>query len=199
MMSGMSQPSAGGSQDTDVLERITRAGLDEFEEYGIRRANMDNIARRARVSRSTLYRNFKTKQDLLIHVVRLEGGVLLSELDQVARGKNPREAVIECFATAVRISNSTQVFYRIIEADPEFLPDSLNLLDSDTIQWVSTRVASTLRRSGSTVGDDELSGIAEVMIRILVSMIMTPSKLCEMDNEDSARHFAETYLAPLVR
>ena len=49
--------------------RIIDAASSEFVRSGVRRANIDRIARDAGVSRSTLYRRFPSKDALLAEVV----------------------------------------------------------------------------------------------------------------------------------
>ncbi len=49
-------------------EAILTAAAQEFTEVGVRKASVDEIARRAEVSRSTLYRRFPNKESLLVAV-----------------------------------------------------------------------------------------------------------------------------------
>ena len=51
-----------------VAETIVDAALEEFLAYGLRRTNVDVVARRAGVSRATLYRRFDGK-DALVQAV----------------------------------------------------------------------------------------------------------------------------------
>src|SRR6202000_1129982 len=87
---------------TESLDEIDRIILDTarmvFETYGVRRANIEDVAARAGVSRSTIYRRFPTKDDLFLHVVRREAQIFFGALDQATAGCNPQEAVIEAFA-----------------------------------------------------------------------------------------------------
>ncbi|MEU8379627.1 helix-turn-helix domain-containing protein, partial [Streptosporangium sp. NPDC048865] len=59
--------------DTDETRaRILDAAYEQFCRMGIRRSTMDDVARRAKVSRITVYRRFATKDVLVEHVVRRE-------------------------------------------------------------------------------------------------------------------------------
>ena len=62
-------------------DRILDAARAVFEQYGARRANVDDIAAEAGVSRSTLYRRYATKDELLAAVVLRETDTFLDELE----------------------------------------------------------------------------------------------------------------------
>ena len=59
-------------------ERIAQAALEQFSETGIRRSSVEDVGRRAGLSRVTVYRQVGTKEDL----VRL---VMETALGKVAR------------------------------------------------------------------------------------------------------------------
>ena len=46
-------------------EAILDAALTEFDQHGIRRVALDDVARRAGVSRTTIYRRFANRDDLV--------------------------------------------------------------------------------------------------------------------------------------
>ena len=62
-----------------MSDALLDAARDVFEEYGARRANVDDIARAAGISRSTLYRRFPNKEALLEAVVDRETGRFFDE------------------------------------------------------------------------------------------------------------------------
>jgi len=64
-----------GEGSDPVAETILDAALEEFLAYGLRRTNVDVVAKRAGVSRATLYRRFDGKDALVQAVlVRSAGG-----------------------------------------------------------------------------------------------------------------------------
>ena len=78
-----------GSAIAESVSDLDRIILDTarsvFETYGVRRANIEDVAARAGVSRSTIYRRFPTKDDLFGHVVRREAEIFFTTLDQATR------------------------------------------------------------------------------------------------------------------
>lgn len=64
--------SAGRPTPEDVLEienRLLEASLEEFLEYGYGRASLDRIVKRARVSKTTLYSRYASKEELFRAIV----------------------------------------------------------------------------------------------------------------------------------
>ena len=49
----------------DATQAILDAALVEFERHGFRRVALDDVARRAGVSRTTIYRRFANRDELV--------------------------------------------------------------------------------------------------------------------------------------
>lgn len=177
-------------------DRILDAARTVFEQYGARRANVDDIAAAAGVSRSTLYRRFATKDDLLAAVLLRETNAFLDDLDEVAVDLPPQEAVIECFARGLRIMRDIPVLGRLAQTEPEVvtgITDGAHLILAH-----SDRIARTLRRAGATMPDDELALAAEVLLRVATTYLMNPEGHLDLEDEAAVRDFAKRYLSPLV-
>jgi AcrR family transcriptional regulator len=59
---------AGGAEIDDTAERILAGALAQFEDFGVRRTTMEDVARRVGMSRVTIYRRFSNK-DALVEAV----------------------------------------------------------------------------------------------------------------------------------
>ena len=104
-----------------MSDEILDAARDVFEEYGARRANVDDVARKAGISRSTLYRRFPNKESLLAAVIDRETNAFLDELDRVAQDLPPQEAVIECFVHGMAMMREIPVLGRLAKSEPEMI------------------------------------------------------------------------------
>src|ERR1700758_4299473 len=104
---------------TDLERTILDTARMVFETYGVRRANIEDVAARAGVSRSTVYRRFPTKDDLFERVMRREGELFFATLDRATAGCDPRQAVIEAFTLGVRLVRDSPLFSRIVDSEPE--------------------------------------------------------------------------------
>jgi len=180
-----------------MADNLLGAARAVFEQYGARRANIDDIARVAGISRSTLYRRYPTKDDLLAAVISAELEDFFDELDQVAVDLAPGDAVVECFVRGLKIMQEIPVLGRLAHTEPEVItgmPGRQHMILAQT-----DRIARTLRRSGATMSDDELALTAELLLRIASTYLLDPLGHLDLDDEAAVRAFAARCLSPLVR
>jgi AcrR family transcriptional regulator len=64
-----SRPAGEPGRESDKRARILAAAQQVFAEQGFDAAPMEEVARRARVGKGTLYNYYQSKEDLLIHAV----------------------------------------------------------------------------------------------------------------------------------
>lgn len=179
-----------------MTEAILDAARTVFEQYGARRANVDDVAQAAGVSRATLYRTYPGKDALLAAVIDRETAAFFDELDRVAADLPPGEAVVECFVRGLAIMRDIPVLGRLSVSEPEMLtgrPDRSSVLVSQ-----ADRVARTLRRSGATRPDAELHLAAELLLRLASTFLIDPGGSLDVADEKAVRRYAEQFLSPLV-
>jgi TetR/AcrR family transcriptional regulator len=179
-----------------VSDAILDAARDVFEQFGARRANVDDVATAAGVSRSTLYRAYPNKQALLLAVAGRETGAFFDELDRVAADRTPQEAVVECFVRGISIMREIPVLGRLSVTEPSTVTgmpgrSSLLVLHSD-------RVVGTLRRAGATMPDHDLHLAAELLLRLASTFLLDPGGSLDLGDEKAVRAYAERWLSGLV-
>lgn len=69
--------------DEEKKQRIIRAAIDEFANLGFEAANINKIARKAHISVGSLYKYFKSKEDLFLYVIQLSSDLIEEELRAV--------------------------------------------------------------------------------------------------------------------
>ena len=114
---------AGPAPGADPLvDRVAVAALDQFAEYGIRRSTIDDIARRAGVSKMTVFRRFQNKQGLIEVVIAREIQRGMVELDpRVGPTGIARGALVHGFEFVARFVGGHPLFDRLLRSEPEFL------------------------------------------------------------------------------
>src|SRR4051794_37721509 len=80
-IAGLDDGPAPGEDAT--FDRVATAAFEVFTEYGIRRATIEDVARRANVSKMTVFRRFQSKQGLVGVVIAREIRRGMTELDRV--------------------------------------------------------------------------------------------------------------------
>jgi AcrR family transcriptional regulator len=186
--------------DTDgVGESIVDAALEEFLAYGLRRTNVDAVARRAKVSRATLYRRFRDKDALVQAVlVRECRGFFTSIADAVAGMSTVEERLVEGFAVGVRYARADRLLNRLLASDPEAL---LPYLTTNGELVVAAARDFLVSQGGSAVpGRDRTpAGVAELFVRLAISFTLMPASAIPLGTDEEVRAFARAYLAPLMR
>ena len=181
-----------------MSDAILDAARDVFEQYGARRANVEDVARAAGISRSTLYRAYPNKDALLDAVLMRQFDAFLAELDRVASGLAPREAVVECFTRGIALTREIPLLARLVETEPEIITGVGASSHSSLVLRAADQVARTLRRSGATMPDDELHVVAELMLRLAYTYLLNPCGNLDVTDHEAVRDYARRYLAPLV-
>lgn len=106
---------------TTTTRRIHDAARGAVLELGLRRATLSEIARRAGVSRMSIYRRYPDVTALLREVMTAEFGGLLAGTDARAAGADARARMVRGIATFAGELRENPLFARVVAAEPELL------------------------------------------------------------------------------
>ncbi|WP_410578271.1 TetR/AcrR family transcriptional regulator [Amycolatopsis sp. lyj-108] len=187
---------------TDSTERILDAALALFEDVGIRRTTLEDIARRAGVDRVTVYRRLGSKSDVVEAVNAREARRIFADVFGTAsKASTAADRVAVAFATVVSRLWSHGLINRLLRLEPE---SSLPKMTTDATGLIRIAVAGTVEMLEQAVRDnllppaDDYPARAEVMVRLAHSFIVTPRGHLPLDDEADLLDFARAYLAPIV-
>ncbi|MEC4762644.1 TetR/AcrR family transcriptional regulator [Mycobacterium sherrisii] len=198
MRSRSSAGQVGQVEDgTDVERTILDTARTVFETYGVRRANIEDVAVQAGVSRSTVYRRFPTKDDLVERVVRREAELFFATLDRATAGCGPRQALIEAFTLGVRLVQDSPLYSRIVQSEPELF-GLFSRSHVFPIGQFADGIARTLRRCGAEITEPDLANIADVLLRVALGIIVFPTDRLDIADDAAVRGYAARYLVPLL-
>src|SRR3954470_7735063 len=88
---------------------------------GVRRTTVTDVARRAGVSRMTLYRRFPDVEAVLSALMTREFGRLVADAAARADGATTRERVVAMVVHGSRALAEDPLFERLLDVDPELL------------------------------------------------------------------------------
>ncbi|MFY2858497.1 TetR/AcrR family transcriptional regulator [Mycobacterium sp. THU-M104] len=185
------------SEKSEVDRVILDTARAVFETYGVRRANVEDVAVRAGVSRSTIYRRFPSKDDLFEKVVRREVGRFFRTLDRATAGCSPQQAVVEAFALGVCLVQDSPLYSRIAESEPELF-GLFSRSEVFPIRQFADGIAHTLRRCGADLPDPELADVADILLRIAFGTIVFPTDRLDTTDPAAVRRYAARYLIPII-
>lgn len=186
-----------GGESIDADGTILDIARAVFETYGVRRANIEDVAARAGVSRSTIYRRFPTKDELFVQVMRREGELFFLALDRATTGCNPPQAVIEAFTLGVRLVHDSPLLSRIVDSEPELL-GMFSGSRAFPIAQFAHGIAHTLRRCGADMPEADLDNIADILLRVALGIIVFPTDRLDTSDPGAVREYAARYLVPII-
>ena len=105
----------------DEDDRLLDAARECVLAVGVRRTTVTDVARRAGMSRMTLYRRFPDLEGVLAALMTREFGRLVAEAAEQAEGATARERVVATVVHGSRALAHDPLFVRLLDVDPELL------------------------------------------------------------------------------
>jgi AcrR family transcriptional regulator len=87
----------------------------------VRRTTLTDVARRAGLSRMTLYRRFPDLEAVLATLMTREFGRLVADAAERASGATTRERIVAMVVHGARALAEDPLFVRLLDVDPELL------------------------------------------------------------------------------
>lgn len=190
-------------EDTDETSaRVLDAAYEQFCRMGIQRSTMEDVARRAGVSRITVYRRFATKTALVEQVVRREFRKYFDQfLIEIRRAETAADRVVLGFVSSLRAIRNNPLIGGLMETEPDLLVPSMINDGGRTVAVVRQFVADQLRheqRAGNVSAELDVDLVAEMMVRISASFLAIPSELVDLDDEEQLAALARRFLVPML-
>ena len=200
-MAGMLDAGPALGED-ELLDRVTAAALDQFADFGIRRSTIDDVARRAGVSRVSVFRRVASKRGLVEIVIAREIRRGMTELDAAwERGQSLEERLVLGLSFAVRYVSGHPLFDRLLRSEPEFLVPLLTVDGGPGLALYRSLIADRLRveiRAGRAATAD-VDVAAEVIARLALSLLLTRQGAITLDDNDSVLALVRLVLEPMLR
>lgn len=183
----------------DTATHILDAAYTLFLEFGLRKTTMEDVAKRTNMGRITVYRHYADKPTLFQAVVMRECFRSMQEVESMlAQINDAEERFVSGFVIVVNGARKHPLISRLLETEPEWLLPYLTTKGEAMLRFGSQYVASTLRQE-KYVATPQIDLLAEMLWRLLHSMLLTPGGLMAPPNDDEAlRHVARSFLLPLV-
>lgn len=188
--------------DDALFDRVAAAALDEFAEHGIRRTSMEDIARRAGVSRMTVFRRFASKQRLVEIVIAREVRRGMQELDLLWEGAETLEdRLVAGFEFAGRYVSGHPLFDRLLRSEPDVLLPPLTLDGGPVLELYRSLIAHRLQAevNAGRAATPDIDGVADVIARLAISLLLTRDGTITLDDPNSVRRLVNLTLLPMLR
>ncbi len=187
----------GVDHSDEATSALLDATADLVSAYGVRRWSVDDVAERSGLGRTTVYRRFDGRDDL-VHAVLARDiqrffSAIASEVADVARLE---DKLVEGFVVGLRAAHRSLI-PRLVETDPGV---AVALLTAEPVVAVARRAMVDQYRALEPGGDAAAAElVAETLVRLAVSFVLSPGSVIVVEDEDRTRRALRRLISPLVR
>jgi AcrR family transcriptional regulator len=178
-------------------EAILDAAAVEFERHGFRRVALDDVARRARVSRTTIYRRFSNKDELVAAVIERENVALFADIANELKQAGPQSNYyVEAFTLSILKFRRHRVLDRMITDEPALVLELGRRHHGAAVE----RMAEALRvifpeGFAERIGEEAVNELADTILRYAAMALLLPSGV-PLETDDDIRAFATQHFLP---
>ena len=159
-------------------QQILHAALEVFGEYGLAGARLEDIARRAGVSKGTIYLYFPNKEALFREMVRstiVEAIVRGEAIPNSGSARDQLVTFMQNYWDFVR-SPSFSVIYRVVVSELHQFPDLVEFYSTEVVARAQKLIARIIARG---VAAGEFRAVDPVVAgRMLISLFSTSAMWC---------------------
>lgn len=188
---------------TNILDAASTAILDaavvEFERHGFRRVALDDVARRAKVSRTTIYRRFANKDELVAAVIDRENIALCADIAlEIKDQASESNYYVEAFVSAIARFRGHRVLNQLISDDPALALE----LSREHYGAAVLRIADALELifpAGfvQRVGPAVVMQLADTILRYALMALLLPGSR-PLETAADLRAFAIAHFLPSI-
>ncbi|MEU9690661.1 TetR/AcrR family transcriptional regulator [Amycolatopsis japonica] len=186
----------------ETRTRILDAAYTQFSKTGIQRSTMEDVARRAGVSRITVYRRFPGKDVLVEQVVRREFRRYFDRfLADIEQADTVAERVVLGFVSSLRAIRGNPLIGGLLDVEPDLLMASMIGDGGRTLATVRAFVAGQLKQeqaAGNVSRKLDVDLAAELMVRVSTSFLLIPGQVVDVDDDEQLAAVARRFLVPLL-
>ncbi|GGP94147.1 AcrR family transcriptional regulator [Actinomadura coerulea] len=186
------------ASEAEARQRIVDATVRCIDRHGVVKTTLSDVANELGVTRQTVYRHFGRISDIIGEVAAQGAESFVDRLIAHLQGiGDPADAVVEGMVFCVRTIPNEPRLSLLLQ-----LEDSAAFGRGATTAEAIAYGAEMLKRfpvdwAAAGVAEDELDGLAEIVMRLLTSLLQHPSE--PPRDEAEVRAVLYRWLAPALR
>lgn len=170
-----SRPDSPSGSSVDTATRILDATLATMADHGIARLSLEDVARRAGLSRQTVYRYFPSKGDLVEATVLREEQVFIAAMVSAAGRQRELESALRvAIEAAMRTGQAHALLNRLLATEPESLVTLVTTDRGPVLSAARQALQEILSAWLPRVPKARLLMATDVVARLLVSYVVNP-------------------------
>ncbi|HWE33141.1 MAG TPA: TetR/AcrR family transcriptional regulator [Solirubrobacteraceae bacterium] len=192
---------AVATADDALAQRILDAALELAAASGLKHLTMDDVAKRARVGRMTVYRRFGSKATLLDALAVREARRCLR---QIAGALDPTAPIDQRFAdlfvATLKVIREHPLLQRLARVEPDALVLELTRDDSAVFRLVLDFLTGwiTVAQHSGDLPPADPAPLAELALRLGASFVLIPESVIALADDEAAGRTIRALVAPLL-
>ena len=176
---------------------ILDAAVIEFERHGFRRVALDDVARRAGVSRTTIYRRFANRDELVAAVIERENVALFADIAEELKRAGPQSNYyVEAFTLSILKFRRHRVLYRMLTDEPALLLELAGRHHDAAIARMAVELRIIFPAGfAERIGEQAIDELADTILRYAAMVLLLPSAQAA-GTADDIRAFARQHFLP---
>jgi TetR/AcrR family transcriptional regulator, repressor for uid operon len=177
-----------------TAQRILDAALTESAAVGLDRITVEDVVRRAGVSRMTAYRRYPRRDDLVEALIQRETQRFLGAVaDAIDTVDDPHDGVAEAFVAAVRFARAHPMVRRVGQAEPAVIGDWV-----EPMAMGAAFIANYIHGEAPGTPSQPVRWVADVFARLFFTYLSAPPSDPDFGDDGELRRFAHEVLTPMV-
>jgi AcrR family transcriptional regulator len=185
--------------ENEARRRIVEAATACLDEFGLAKTSLSDVATKAGVTRQTVYRYFPSLADILVAVAVAGAEEFAERMERhLAAFGSAEDAAVESVVYAVRTVPAEPYLGLLLRAgetdsftagvtSPLAFSLGARILENLPVDW----------RSAGITTDEDLQGLAEILMRLFMSFMQYPSTPPLTD--DQLRALVRRWIGPALR
>ena len=194
MLGAFAAVSVAGSPE----ERILDAAAHLMRTYGLKRWSMEDVAERAAIGRTSVYRAFATRDELVHAVLARELRTTIGRISAAAAGSGSVEDGIIEGALAGLASLRSSLVEQLLRSDPFTILPFLTTRAGPLVAITRQLLVAQAGAAGVPITQEHAEELAEIAARLGLSFVLTRESVFPVDDEEALRASLRRLLRPVL-
>ncbi len=194
MLGAFAVVSVAGSPE----DRILDAAAHLMRAYGLKRWSMEDVAERAAIGRTSVYRAFSTRDELVHAVLARELRTTIGQISSAAAGSSSVEDGIVEGALAGLSALRSSLVEQLLRTDPATILPFLTTKAGPLIALTRQLLVAQARVAGVSITQEHAEELAEIAARLGLSFVLTRESVFPVDDEEALRAALRRVLRPVL-
>jgi AcrR family transcriptional regulator len=179
-------------------DRILDAASHLMRTYGLKRWSMEDVAEQAALGRTSVYRAFSTRDELVHAVLARELRATIGAITAAAtKTGSVEDGIIEGALVGLAALRSSLV-EQLLRTDPSTILPFLTTKAGPLVALTRQLLVTQARAAGATITAEHADELAEIAARLGLSFVLTRESVFPVDNDEALRASLRRVLRPVL-